>query len=193
MTVRPAEIVPAAPSASDAGLVTLLRGGDANAAKELFTRYARRLRALVASRLRGPVASRLSADDIVQSVFRTLFQGVVERAYWAPEGRELWGLLCVLALNKVRERVAFHQAARRDVRRTSSGVDALTDSDAETQWLGIEVDDLLGRFRPDDRDVIYLRMTGYEVTEIADRTGRSLRTVERVLQRARAKLAAELS
>jgi DNA-directed RNA polymerase specialized sigma24 family protein len=36
-------------------------------------------------------------------------------------------------------------------------------------------------------------MTGYEVTEIADRTGRSLRTVERVLQRARAKLAAELS
>jgi RNA polymerase sigma-70 factor (ECF subfamily) len=182
-----------APSASDAGLIGLLRGGDPSAARELFTRYARRLRALVASRLRGPVASRLSPDDIVQSVFRTLFQGVAERAYSAPEGRELWGLLCVLALNKLRERVAYHQAARRDVRRTAGGVDALPDLDAETQWLGIEVDDLLDRFRPGDREVIYLRMTGYEVTEIADRTGRSLRTVERVLQRARAKLAAELS
>ncbi len=193
MTVRPAQIVPAAPSASDAGLIGLLRGGDPSAARELFTRYARRLRALVASRLRGPVASRLSPDDIVQSVFRTLFQGVAERAYSAPEGRELWGLLCVLALNKLRERVAYHQAARRDVRRTAGGVDALPDLDAETQWLGIEVDDLLDRFRPGDREVVYLRMTGYEVTEIADRTGRSLRTVERVLQRARAKLAAELS
>lgn len=193
MTARPAQIVPVAPSASDAGLIGLLRGGDPSAARELFTRYARRLRALVASRLRGPVASRLSPDDIVQSVFRTLFQGVAERAYSAPEGRELWGLLCVLALNKLRERVAYHQAARRDVRRTAGGVDALPDLDAETQWLGIEVDDLLDRFRPGDREVIYLRMTGYEVTEIADRTGRSLRTVERVLQRARAKLAAELS
>jgi RNA polymerase sigma-70 factor, ECF subfamily len=118
---------------------------------------------------------------------------VVERAYAAPEGRELWGLLCVLALNKVRERVAYHQAARRDVRRTAGGVDTLADNDAEVGWLEVEVDDLLGRFRPDDREVIHLRMTGYEVTEIADRTGRSLRTVERVLQKARTRLSAELT
>src|SRR5262249_33997243 len=98
LTVRPAQIVPATPSASDAGLVRLRRGGDPWGARDLFPRYARRLRALVASRLRGPVASRLSPDDIVQSVFRTLFQGVAERAYSAPEGRELWGLLCVLAI-----------------------------------------------------------------------------------------------
>jgi len=193
LTARPAQTAPPATSTTDAGLVSLLRDGDSWAAEELYSRYARRMRALVASRLRGPVASRLSPDDIVQSVFRTLFEGVAERAYSAPEGRELWGLLCVLALNKVRERVAYHQAARRDVRRTAGGVDALPDADAEAQWLGIEVDDLLARFRPGDREVIHLRMTGYEVTEIADRTGRSLRTVERVLQRARAKLAAELT
>jgi RNA polymerase sigma-70 factor, ECF subfamily len=171
----------------------MLRDGDPAGAEELYARYARRMRALVASRLRGPVASRLSPDDIVQSVFRTLFEGVAERAYAAPEGRELWGLLCVLALNKVRERIAYHQAARRDVRRTGGSVDTVADDDAEAQWLGVEVDDLLGRFRPSDREVIYLRMTGYEVTEIADRTGRSLRTVERVLQKARTRLAEELA
>jgi RNA polymerase sigma factor (sigma-70 family) len=193
LTDRPAQLAPVGPSASDAGLVALLRRGDPIAAEQLYARYARRMRALVASRLRGPVASRLSADDIVQSVFRTLFQGVAERAYSAPEGRELWGLLCVLALNKVRERVAYHQAARRDVRRTAGGVDELPDADAETQWLGVEVDDLLGRFRPGDREVLHMRMTGYEVAEIADRTGRSLRTVERILQRARTKLAADLT
>jgi RNA polymerase sigma-70 factor (ECF subfamily) len=139
------------------------------------------------------VASRLSPDDIVQSVFRTLFEGVVERAYTVPAGRELWGLLCVLALNKVRERVAYHQAARRDVRRTAGGVETIPDDDAEARRLGIEVDDLLGRFRPSDREVIHLRMTGYELTEIADQTGRSLRTIERVLQKVRSRLAAELT
>ena len=193
MTARPLEPVLVASPVSDAGLVRMLRAGDPGAAGELYARYARRMRALVASRLRGPVAARLSPDDIVQSVFRTLFEGVAERAYTAPEGRELWGLLCVLALNKVRERVAYHQAARRDVRRTAGGVDALADGDAEARWLEVEVDDLLGRFRPGDREVLHLRMTGYEVSEIAGRTGRSLRTVERVLQRARARLAAELA
>ena len=49
------------------------------------------------------------------------------------------------------------------------------------------------RFRPADREVIHLRMLGYEVTEIADRTGRSLRTIERVLQKARTRLTAELA
>lgn len=191
MVVRSPDTAPADPP--DARLVRTLRDGDPAAAAELYARYAGRMRALVASRLRGPVASRLSPDDIVQSVFRTFFEGVVERAYSAPEGRELWSLLCVLALNKVRERVAFHQAARRDVRRTAPGVDTLTDSDAETGWLAVELDDLLARFRPADREVLHLRMTGYEVAEIAARTGRSLRTVERVLQTARSRLAAELT
>ncbi|HEX3150804.1 MAG TPA: sigma-70 family RNA polymerase sigma factor [Gemmataceae bacterium] len=181
------------PIATDNGLVSNWRAGDPQAAEELFKRYVDRMRALVASRLRGPMAARLSPDDIVQSVFRTFFEGVAERAYSAPEGRELWGLLCVLALNKVRERVAYHQAARRDVRRTLGTIDSLADAEADTRLMSVEVDDLLSRFRPDDREVIHLRMTGYEITEIADQTSRSLRTIERVLQRARARLAAELS
>ena len=105
----------------------------------------------------------------------------------------MWGLLCVLALNKVRERVAYHQAARRDVRRTAGSVDSLADADADARLMSVEVDDVLGQFRPSDREVIHLRMTGYEIAEIADQTGRSLRTIERVLQRARARLAAELT
>jgi RNA polymerase sigma-70 factor (ECF subfamily) len=94
-------------------------------------------------------------------------------------------------MNKLRERVAFHQAARRDVRRTGGGVEALPEPGAEAVTLELEMDDLLGRFRPADREVVRLRMAGYEVTEIAEQTARSLRTVERVLQSVRAKLTAE--
>jgi DNA-directed RNA polymerase specialized sigma24 family protein len=41
--------------------------------------------------------------------------------------------------------------------------------------------------------MVLLRIEGYEVAEIADRTARSRRSVERVLQEFRRRLAAELS
>jgi RNA polymerase sigma-70 factor (ECF subfamily) len=164
---------------------------DRRAAEQLFARYADRMRALIASRLRGPVASRISPDDVVQSVFRAFVERGLAWGHAAPDGQELWGLLCTLAMNKLRERIAYHQAARRDVRRTAGGVEALPEPEAAAAWLEVEVDDLLGRLRPADREVIRLRMAGYEVTEIADLTARSLRTVERVLQSARTKLTAQ--
>jgi RNA polymerase sigma-70 factor (ECF subfamily) len=149
------------------------------------------MRALIASRLRGPVASRISPDDVVQSAFRAFVERGLEWGHAAPDGQQLWGLLCTLAMNKLRERIAFHQAARRDVRRTAGGVETLPEPGADAGWLEVEVDDLLARLRPSDREVVRLRMAGYEVTEIADLTGRSLRTVERVLQSVRTKLTAQ--
>jgi RNA polymerase sigma-70 factor (ECF subfamily) len=177
---------------TDHALVHSARDGDQAAAGELYARYGERVRALVAHRIKGQVAARLGADDIAQSVFRTFFQGVAERAYSVPADRELWGLLCVLALSKVRERMAYHRAARRDIRRTAptaeGDLDRLADDDAGAEQLGLEVDDLLNSFHPSDREVLGLRMTGHELTEIAAKTGRSLRTVERVLHKARARL-----
>jgi RNA polymerase sigma-70 factor, ECF subfamily len=184
---RPAPAIPP----TDHALVRGARDGDQQAAADLYARYGDRVRALVAQRLSDQVAARLGADDIAQSVFRTFFQGVAERAYMVPADRELWGLLCVLALSKVRERTAFHKAARRDVRRTApaaAGLDRVADADAAGDQLDLEVQDLLDSFHPADREVLGLRMTGHELTEIAAQTGRSLRTVERVLHKARARL-----
>ena len=176
----------AGPPAADGSLLRVLRAGDPRAAEELYARYAGRIRSLVASRLRGPLAPRLSPEDIVQSVFRTFFEGVVERAYAAPEGEELWGLLARPGPEQGprARRLPPGRLPRRPAHRRA-GWTPSADRTPRPGWLGVEVDDLLARFRPADREVIHLRMLGYEVTEIADRTGRSLRTVERVLQKAR--------
>ena len=183
----PADTVVAPPS--DHALLRSVRDGDQAAAGLLYARYGERVRALVAQKVKGYVAARVGAEDIAQSVFRTFFQGVAERAYSVPEDRELWGLLCVLALSKVRERLAYHTAACRDVRRTApAALDRVADEDAEARQLDLEVEDLLNSFHPADREVLGLRMTGHEMTEIAAKTGRSLRTVERVLHKARARL-----
>ena len=87
---------------SDRSLLLRLRRGEQDAATQLYVRYAPRLRALVRARCSDRLAGRLEPDDIVQSVFRRFFRRVVQGGYEVPPGEELWGLLLVIALNKIR-------------------------------------------------------------------------------------------
>ena len=46
-----------------------------------------------------------------------MFGGLIEEGdYDVPPGEELWGLLLVIALNKIRTEETFHRAGKRDVR-----------------------------------------------------------------------------
>src|SRR4029078_11556074 len=95
---------------------TLLRryqAGDDGAATALYIRYAARLRALAHAYCGSSFAGRFDADDVVQSVFRAFFHGARRRAYVVPPTGELWGLLMVLALNKVRNLITHHRAGKR--------------------------------------------------------------------------------
>src|SRR5260370_222460 len=60
-------------SPGDRSLFNLWRGGDEQAARELFERYADRLVALARRRLGQRMARRVDAEDRVQSVFRPFF------------------------------------------------------------------------------------------------------------------------
>jgi RNA polymerase sigma-70 factor (ECF subfamily) len=188
----PPAIDPAAPG-SDGSLLRRYREGEDGAATALYRRYARRLRALAARHTGAEFAGRFDADDIVQSVFRVFFQGVRRRAYEVPPGGEIWGLLLVLALNKIRNQVEHHRAAKRAVHQTA-GPDvarqrALSRDDAAAVFLRMVLDEQLADLPESNRAIVRLRMEGYEVGEIAERAGRSRRTVERVLRDFRDRLA----
>ncbi|QEL15457.1 RNA polymerase sigma factor [Limnoglobus roseus] len=177
----------------DHTLVRFVRGGDEAAAQELYHRYAVRLRRLVADRCTPAFAARFDPDDIVQSVFRVLYEGVRTKFYDVPPGGELWGLLFVLAVNKVRDQVAFHQAACRNVGRTLATDamppgDLLDQDETNAALLRLMVEEYLAGLDETDREIVACRMTGHSVDEIADRIGRAKRTVERVLQQARNQL-----
>jgi RNA polymerase sigma-70 factor (ECF subfamily) len=139
------------------------------------------------------LAGRFDADDVVQSVFRTFFEGVRKEAYDVPEGGEMWGLLMVLALNKVRNLADYHRARKRDVRQTTPFPDGgfegalAKDSDAAV-FLKMVLDEQMAGLPDSNREIIRMRIEGYEIGEIAEGTGRSRRTVERVLQDFRARL-----
>ena len=184
---------PAAPAApSDGSLLRRVSAGDEAAATALYQRYAARLRGLAAKRVDG-FGGRFDADDIVQSAFRAFFQGARKQAYTVPPEGELWGLLMVIGLNKVREYADHHRADKRDVGRTT-GEDAdhpaLARDDTAAEFLRLVVDERLAGLPAAHREIVRLRLMGFEVGEISGRTGRSRRTVERVLQEFRAGLTA---
>ena len=180
---------------SDHSLLRRFRRGQDDGPTLLYLRYAERLRALAATQIAQGLAGRVDSEDIVQSVFRTFFRRAAQGQYDVPEGEELWKLLLVIALNKVRAVGAYHRAARRDVRRTSGGetFDRAIDTEvgrdeAALSVLRLVIDEILDALPSGHRPIVELRVEGYEVAEIADRVQRSKRTVERVLQEFRQRL-----
>src|SRR4051794_19294813 len=182
-------------SISDCSLLRRFQCGQADASTELYLRYAGRLRALATSQSSPDLARRVDPEDIVQSVFRTFFRRVSQGHYAIPDGEEIWKLLLVIALNKVRATGAYHRASKRDVRRTSGGeaferaVESRPGGDgAALDTLRMVIDELLQGQQEAHRRMIEMRIEGYEMAEIAAAVRRSKRSVERVLQDFRARL-----
>jgi RNA polymerase sigma-70 factor (ECF subfamily) len=174
---------------SDRSLLRRFQRGQADASTELYLRYAERLRRLAAAQSSADLARRVDPEDIVQSVFRTFFRRAAQGHYTVPEGEEMWKLLLVIALNKVRAAGAFHRAAKRDVRHTVGGeafelaLESRPGQDeAALTVLRLVVEDLLAGLPEPHRRMIELRIEGHEVAEIAELVRRSKRSVERVIQ-----------
>ncbi len=177
------------PVPSDRSLLRRLRAGSDDAATQLYLRYARRLQALARANASRDLAAVFDPDDVVQSVFRTFFRRAAQGHYDVPDGEDLWKLLLVMGLNKIRSVGAFHRAAKRDVR-ALGGSDALAmalarsdDSDESSLvLLRMVIDEVLEGLTPVHRQILNMRIEGHEVAAIAEQVGRSKRSVERILQ-----------
>jgi RNA polymerase sigma-70 factor (ECF subfamily) len=177
---------------SDYLLLSRFRGGCQEAARDIYRRYAKRLRALAEHRCASGLANHVDADDIVQAVFGAFFHGASRGRYDIPDGEDLWKLFLVIALNKIRAEGAFQRAAKRDVRRTAA-LDHVPTPAGETfetspGFLRLVVEEALERLPERHRDVVQKRLEGHGVAEIAQLLGRSKRSVERILQESRDRL-----
>jgi RNA polymerase sigma-70 factor (ECF subfamily) len=184
---------PLQPSSSDHVLIHRFRMGDEDAALQLYYRYADRLLRLAAQNTPAELTPRFDPEDIVQSVFRTFFRRAAKGSYEAPEGDELWKLLLVMALNKVRARGAFHRSGKRDIRKTKpfpaeeSQFDPQNAEEAKS-ILCMSVEEMIQRQPASHHAIIRHRIDGMEVQAIAELENRSKRTVERILQSFRREL-----
>ena len=66
---------------TDHSLAKRVKNGDQEAAHVLYQRYARRVFGLVDSKLGAKLRTTTDAEDVVQSVFRSMFRGVQTGTY----------------------------------------------------------------------------------------------------------------
>jgi RNA polymerase sigma factor (sigma-70 family) len=178
-------------------LLRRFQDGQTDAATAIYLRYAKRLELLARSQTGSELAVRFDPEDVVQSVFRTFFRRAAEGHYDIPDGDELWKLFLVIALNKIRARGEYHRAAKRDVAQTSNldtvkpigvGDGQNRPEDDAYRVLRMTIDDLFDEVPEVQRQIVTMRIEGYNVREISEKTNRSKRTVERVLQGFRTRL-----
>jgi RNA polymerase sigma-70 factor (ECF subfamily) len=179
----------------DLDLVARCRAGDQAAARKVFERYVEKLLALAQRRISQRLAGRVDREDVVQSVFRTFFHRVREGRFTFEEPDDLAKVLVRITVYKAHKQVARHRAQKR-----SAGLEVGQGPDTQLCWEELlspepsaeaqvafldELEGLLGRLQPQEREVLELRLQGYNNEEIAEKLGTYERKVRRVLERVR--------
>jgi RNA polymerase sigma factor (sigma-70 family) len=179
-------------------LLERFHSGDDLAATEIFDRYFQRLTALARGRLSPRLARRTDPEDIVLSVYRSFFHDACEGRYTLRRGGDLWRLLAAIAKHKVLRQARSQTAGRRSVEaevsleRIDEGRLARSRNDPtpeDAAALADELEQLFALLDPFGRRVCELRLQGLQITEIAEDTGLSERSVRRALARIRSLLA----
>jgi RNA polymerase sigma-70 factor (ECF subfamily) len=174
------------------------REGDQDAAARLFERYVGKLVGLAQRHLSSQLGRRIDAEDVVQSAFRSFFRGTRDGRFHLEPGQDLWRLLAVMTVTKLKKQVEFHTAAKRDfqLERSPSVEDSHPafsravdePSPADSLALVEQVERISTQLGHDQQRIFAMRLDGHQVEEIASAVGISERTVRRVLDKIKALL-----
>jgi RNA polymerase sigma-70 factor (ECF subfamily) len=181
---------------SFAAFLAGLKANEADAARELFQRFAGRLVALAGQRFAPGLRHKVDPEDVVQSAFKSFF------LRYGPDNLDLggweglWGLLTQITVRKCAERVAYLRAACRDAGREVAPAEGAPWWDAlgreptplEAAELAETVERLFAALDADERPVLELSLQGYTTREISDRLGRAERTVRLLREGVRRRL-----
>jgi RNA polymerase sigma-70 factor (ECF subfamily) len=177
------------------------------AARQIWLRFAGRLRFVVRRRLDPRILRRAGEDDVLNALFASFFAAKPGPAGPPPSRADLWRLLVHFTVRKVANTADHHRAQRRDIARERPlGDAAATEPDPggfepeDPRWMSPEDEAVareeFARLRaglPEDlRTVFDQRMDGYTNAEIARQTGRVERTVELKMKAVRALLGPRL-
>lgn len=178
-----------------------LLAGREEAAEQIVEEYTAALVAVARRQIGARLARRVDPEDVVQSVYRSLFVRARRGEYELGSGRDLWKLMVTITLNKVRRQAKFHKAGRRDMMLERSTTNETGQTAAEqlarsgeptpdeAAGLVDEVQTFLESLPERDRPIVELRLQGLTSAEIAAETGRAERSVRRVLEQIQTRLA----
>lgn len=171
--------------------IVALREGDPRAASELWERYFRRLVGLARRQL-GQFRKPSDEEDVALSAFATFCRRTKEGRFTHCEDRdELWKLLSLITKRKAIN-VIRHEMARRHGGGKVQGESVLAtaiDREPTPEFVAELLDELrrlLEVLRREDETLCLIaqrKFEGFSNKEIAAQLSRSIRTVQRKLQR----------
>jgi len=187
------------PNRTVESFVNSLRQGDPAAAQAVFDQYVDKMVAMARKRISQRLASRIDAEDVVQSVFRTFFHRTKEGQFEFQDPEDICKTLARITMHKVFRQVAHHQAAKRDAGRELGSGDDSQDlvvnlvsrepSPEDTTALIDQMDHFLSTLKPQEREILELRMQGFSTVDIAKRLGILDRKIRRLMERLRSQAA----
>jgi RNA polymerase sigma-70 factor (ECF subfamily) len=187
------------PDDSFSRLMSRLRTGEADAARAVFDRFARRLIGLARRQFDERLRYKVDPEDVVQSAYKSFFL-LMDNDKASPATWDgLWGLLTLITLRKCSDRVRYFRAERRDAAREAAhqAEDDLTPlfdaisrepSPDEAVVLSETVERLVRGLDEDERPIIEMSLQGYSTQEISEQLGRAERSVRRLRERVRMQL-----
>jgi RNA polymerase sigma factor (sigma-70 family) len=180
-------------------LIRRVRSGDEDASRELVERYGAQIRRVIRVRLTDSGLRRvMDSQDICQSVMANFFLRATAGQFDLESPEQLFGLLATMARNKLTNKVQYHRAGRRDLRRSRGGEGAIghaADRGA-TPSVYLAKAEILERFRSlltdEERQLLDLRAEGRSWSEIATQRGDNPDRIRKQLSRTIERIAAAL-
>ncbi len=179
-----------------------LRAGDGDSTQKIWERFYGRLVRLASQKL-STNKKAADEDDVVQEAFAQFFREVEQGRFPKLDDRhDLWQVLAMLVDRRAKDHAHREQAQKRGggnvhtesifMKWENSGGIAGVPNPEPTVDLARELSEVFGeRMKELDdqafRELALLKLQGYNNREIAEKTGFSLRTVERRLEQIRAK------
>ena len=163
-----------------------LRLGDEAAAQHLWEGYFARLVGMARKKLRGIRPHGGDEEDVALSAFNSFCAGAEAGRFPKLNDRhDLWQILVMLAARKAANLIRHDKAGKRsaavDVDASLSAIVGREPSPSLVLRVSEEYRRLFDRLDDDKRTYAVLKMEGLTHSQIAQRTGKSLATVERKL------------
>lgn len=169
--------------------------GNLEAEQLLVNRFSRRLVRLAATRISEVFNSKIEPEDVVQSVFKSFFarhrRGSLDFTSWD----DVWSFLACVTVRKCSEKANWFLRDKRNINRELSCAVGAENTHFQLASSEPSPDDvmmfeellaeLFGPLMSTQREIVRLRMEGFTNTEIAEKLGRTERTVYRALEQLR--------
>ncbi|MEM7557566.1 MAG: sigma-70 family RNA polymerase sigma factor [Planctomycetota bacterium] len=175
-------------------MLAKLKEGDEHAAQEIWDRFFDRVRGLAKKKLGNLPQRTADEEDIALSAINALYQGARDGRFKELEDRDdLWQILCMVTSRKAAS-AWRKKSARLEVGESVfdqpeaehlMGIQHIADVQPDVAYLESLSQtscELLEGLDERQQEIALLKLQGFKNQEIAEKIGRSVKTVERYLK-----------